>query len=166
MVFAARAATPEVAEWGIERMRLALGVDHDLRDFHDRFRFDPVIGRVVRAAPGLRVLGRPDAFEALAWAISEQLIALEEAAAIQRRLIAGLGRRCATSGLRDSPPAATIARQAPAADEAGLTQDGLAAAIAWRFMQIRMRTPIADADCPALAAFSARVHDGSSSFLP
>jgi 3-methyladenine DNA glycosylase/8-oxoguanine DNA glycosylase len=114
VVFAARAANPDAAEWGIERMRLALGVDHDLRDFHDRFRFDPLIGRAVRGAPGRRVLGRPDPFEALAWAVTEQLIALEEAAAIQRRLIAALGRRCAASGLRDAPSAATIARQAPA----------------------------------------------------
>ena len=33
---------------------------------------------------------------------------------------------------------------------------GLAAAIAWRFMQIKLVTPVADAACPALAAFSAR----------
>jgi len=52
---------------------------------------------------------------------------------------------------------AEIARHPPASDEAGLTQDGLAAAIAWRFMQVRIEPPIADADCPALAAFSERV---------
>ena len=51
---------------------------------------------------------------------------------------------------------AELARQPPAADEKTLTQDGLAAAIAWRFMQIKLVTPIADATCPALAAFSAR----------
>ena len=44
--------------------------------------------------PGLRVLGRPEPFEALAWAICEQLIESERAAAIERRLIARLGRRC------------------------------------------------------------------------
>jgi len=32
----------------VKRMRLALGIDQDLRDFHERFRFDPLIGRAVR----------------------------------------------------------------------------------------------------------------------
>lgn len=50
-----------------------------------------------------------------------------------------------------------LARQPLAADEKTLTQAGLCAAIAWRFMQIKLATPVADATCPALAAFSARV---------
>ena len=40
------------AEWGIERMRQALGIDQDLRAFYERFRFDPLIGPAVRADPG------------------------------------------------------------------------------------------------------------------
>ena len=92
----------------------ALGVDLDLRPFYERFRFDPLIGASVRANPSLRVTGRPEPFEALAWAICEQLIEYERAAAIQRRLIARLGRRCAVTGLRDSPAAAVLAGQAPA----------------------------------------------------
>jgi 3-methyladenine DNA glycosylase/8-oxoguanine DNA glycosylase len=95
-------------------MRIALGVDHDLRPFYDRFRSDPLIGRSVRASPWLRVYGRPDPFEALAWAICEQLIESERAALIQRRLVARLGRRCAASGLRDAPTASVLAAQAPA----------------------------------------------------
>jgi len=51
---------------------------------------------------------------------------------------------------------AEIARHPLAADERTLTQAGLAAAIAWRFMQIKLAAPVADATCPALAAFSAR----------
>ncbi len=51
---------------------------------------------------------------------------------------------------------AEIAAHPPAADEATLTQAGLSAAIAWRFMQIKLATPVADATCPALAAHSAR----------
>ncbi len=52
---------------------------------------------------------------------------------------------------------AEIARH-PLADESkGLTQAGLMAGIAWRFMQIKLETPVPDAVCPALAAFSARV---------
>ena len=114
VVFGACAATRESARWGIARMRAALGIDHDLRPFHERFRSDPLIGASVRANPHLRPAGRPDPFEALAWAVCEQLIEFERAAAIQRRLVWRLGRRCPRSGLRDAPDAATVAAQAPA----------------------------------------------------
>jgi 3-methyladenine DNA glycosylase/8-oxoguanine DNA glycosylase len=114
VVFGARASERAAAEWGIERMRLALGVDQDIEPFYERFRFDPLIGRSVRSAPGLRAGGKPEPFEALAWAICEQLIEFSRAAAIERRLIARLGRRCAVSGMRDSPTAAVVAAQAPA----------------------------------------------------
>jgi 3-methyladenine DNA glycosylase/8-oxoguanine DNA glycosylase len=114
VVFGARAERNDAAEWGIERMRMALGIDQDIEPFYDRFRFDPLIGRSVRSAPGLRAGGKPDPFEALAWAICEQLIEFGRAAAIERRLIARLGRRCPVSGMRDSPTAAVVAAQAPA----------------------------------------------------
>ena len=51
---------------------------------------------------------------------------------------------------------AEIARHPPAATQAAMTHDGLAAAIAWRFMQIKLEVPVTDATCPALAAHSAR----------
>jgi 3-methyladenine DNA glycosylase/8-oxoguanine DNA glycosylase len=114
VLFGAQASERAAAEWGIERMRRALGVDQDLQPFHERFRLDPLIGGAVRADPGLRIAGRPDPFEALTWAICEQLIEYERAAAIQRRLIARLGRRCPITGLRDAPSAEAIAAQAPA----------------------------------------------------
>jgi DNA-3-methyladenine glycosylase II len=114
VLFGGRARTEELADWGIARMRRWLGVDLDLRAFHERYRFDPLIGPSVRSHPQLRPSARPDPFEALWFAISEQLIEYERAAAIQRRLIARLGRREAHSGLRDGPAAATIAAQAPA----------------------------------------------------
>ncbi len=114
VLFGAQAEHRETAEWGIERMRAALGVDQDLAAFYERFRFDPLIGAAVRANPGLRVAGRPEPFEALMWAICEQLIEYERAASIQRRLVTRLGRRCDSSGLRDSPPAGVLAGQAPA----------------------------------------------------
>lgn len=123
VLFGARAADRELAAWGIERMRAALGVDADLAPFHERFAFDPLIGRSVRAHPTLRVSGRPDPFEALAWAVCEQLIDYERAAAIERRLIFRLGRRCGHAELRDAPPAAVLAAQAPALLESlGLSQ--------------------------------------------
>jgi 3-methyladenine DNA glycosylase/8-oxoguanine DNA glycosylase len=114
VLFGASAATTAAAEWGIERMRLALGVDQDLSAFHERFRFDRVIGRALRSDPGLRVFGRPIPFEALVWAICGQLIESERAAEIVRRLTSAFGRRCGRTGLRDSPDAAAVAVQAPA----------------------------------------------------
>jgi 3-methyladenine DNA glycosylase/8-oxoguanine DNA glycosylase len=114
VLLVAGADSPDVAEEAIARMRFALGVDDDLRPFYERFRFDPIIGRLVRARPHTRVIRRPDPFEALAWAITEQLIEFERAAAIQRRIVYRLGRRCDRTGLRDLPAAATLGGTAPA----------------------------------------------------
>ncbi len=114
VLFGAQAPSRTHAQWGIERMRLALGIDQDLEPFHRRFRSDPLIGAALRANPGLRLYARPDPFEALTWAICEQLIEYERAAVIERRLTARLGRRCSESGLRDAPSAAVMATQAPA----------------------------------------------------
>jgi 3-methyladenine DNA glycosylase/8-oxoguanine DNA glycosylase len=123
VLFGAQADSRDLAEWGIERMRAAMGIDLDLRPYYERFRFDPLIGPAVRANPGLRPHGRPDPFEALAWTVCEQLIEYERAAAIQRRLVARLGRRCPVTGLADSPSAAVLAGQAPALLESfGLTE--------------------------------------------
>ena len=114
VLFGAQATNGELASWGIERMRRALGIDLDLVEFYERFRSDPLIGASVRANPGLRPAGRPDPFEALCWAICEQLIEFERAAAIQRRIVWRLGRRCPLSGMRDAPTADVLAAQAPA----------------------------------------------------
>jgi 3-methyladenine DNA glycosylase/8-oxoguanine DNA glycosylase len=114
VLFGAQASSEELASCGIERMRRALGIDQDLREFYERFRSDPLIGPSVRRWPGLRAPGKPDPFQALCWAICEQLIEVERAAAIQRRLVWRLGRLCPVSGMRDAPAAAVIGAQAPA----------------------------------------------------
>lgn len=93
VLIGARAPSAAAAEHGIARMRFALGVDEDLRDFHRRFAGDPLIGPSLRRRPWLRVSRRPDPFEALVFAICEQLIEYERAAAIERRVVAALGRR-------------------------------------------------------------------------
>jgi 3-methyladenine DNA glycosylase/8-oxoguanine DNA glycosylase len=119
VLFGAYAVNGDAAAYGIERMRFALGVDDDLRPFLRRFAGDPLIGRSLRRRPWLRPGRRPEPFEALVWAISEQLIEYERAAAIQRRLVAALGRRWTGgegigSGLRDLPTAGVLANTAPA----------------------------------------------------
>ncbi len=119
VLFGARAESRAAAAYGIARMRFALGVDEDLRPFVRRFGRDPLIGRSVRRRPWLRASRRPDPFEALAFAVCEQLIEYRRAAAIQRRLIAALGRRAAgwdgrAGGARDAPAACVLAGTAPA----------------------------------------------------
>jgi 3-methyladenine DNA glycosylase/8-oxoguanine DNA glycosylase len=116
--FAASAGDRATAEEAVARMRFALAVDDDLRPFYERFRFDSLLGRAVRALPGLRVRRRAEPFEALAWAICEQLIEAERAAAIQRRVVRRWGRRCPRTGLRDAPTPARLAGAAPAELEA------------------------------------------------
>ena len=85
VLFAARSACEAAAAAAIARMRFATGVDDDLRPFYERFRDDPVIGAAVRSRPHIRIHRRADPWEALAWAITEQLIELERALVIQRR---------------------------------------------------------------------------------
>ncbi len=119
VVFGARAATRAAAAYGIRRMRFALGVDEDLRAFLRRFASDPLIGRSLRRRPWLRAGRRPEPFEALAWAICEQLIEYQRAAAIERRMVAALGRRGSDwdgvpGRLRDLPSVELLAGTAPA----------------------------------------------------
>ena len=105
----AEADTRDCAAYAVDRMRFALGVDHDLRPFLRRFRWDPLIGPIVRRRPWIRPLRRPEPFEALAWAITEQLIESERASAIQRTLVRRFGRRSACGTLRDVPAPARLA---------------------------------------------------------
>jgi 3-methyladenine DNA glycosylase/8-oxoguanine DNA glycosylase len=114
VLFGAHAPDEATARRAIDRMRFALGVDDDLRPFYDRFRDDPLIGASVRARPWIRVTRRPEPFEALVWAITEQLIEFVRAAAIQRRMVRRWGRRCMRTGLRDVPDAAALSGVAPA----------------------------------------------------
>jgi len=121
VIFGAHAGGRESAEHGIARMRFALGVDDDLHAFRTRFKDDPLIGDSVRRRPWLRVDRRPEPWEALVWAVCEQLIEYERAAAIQSRLVTRLGRRWSgpgagewARGLRDLPSAATVGATAPA----------------------------------------------------
>jgi len=114
VLFGAWAEDRALAAAAIERMRFALAVDDDLRAFWERHRDDPLIGPSLRSAPWLRITRRPVAFEALAWAVCEQLIESARAGAIERRIVRALGPRCAASGLRDVPSAPALAGCAPA----------------------------------------------------
>jgi 3-methyladenine DNA glycosylase/8-oxoguanine DNA glycosylase len=114
VLFGAQAERRDVAEEAIARMRFATGVDDDLRAFYDRFHADPLIGPAVRMRPWLRFDRRAEPFEALAWAITEQLIETVRAGAIQRAIVYRFGPRCPRTGLPDVPSAAVLAGVAPA----------------------------------------------------
>lgn len=79
------ASRPQL-ERAIARARHALAVDDDLSDFCARFRRDPLVGPAIRRRPWLRAGRCARAWEALACAVTEQLIEATEARAIQRRL--------------------------------------------------------------------------------
>jgi 3-methyladenine DNA glycosylase/8-oxoguanine DNA glycosylase len=111
--FRAEATDDDAAAWGIERLRFAMGVDHSLNAFHQAFKRDRLLGPIIRRQPWARPLRRPQPFEALAWAVTEQLIESERAEEIQRRLVWRYGRR-GEHGLRDAPAAAALAACAPA----------------------------------------------------
>jgi 3-methyladenine DNA glycosylase/8-oxoguanine DNA glycosylase len=115
---AADAPSREAALYGIDRMRFLCGLDQDLSEFHARFRRDPLIGSVIRRWPMIRPERKAEPFEALAFAITEQLIEGGRAYEIQRRLIARWGRRSADRQWRDAPTAEALAGRAPAELEA------------------------------------------------
>jgi DNA-3-methyladenine glycosylase II len=78
----AHAETEPAAAAALERMRFVLSLDDDLEPFHRAHRRDPLLGRIIKAKPKLRLLRKPEPFEALAWAIIEQLIDTQRAGLI------------------------------------------------------------------------------------
>ncbi len=100
----------------IERMRFALAVDDDLTEFAERFRGDTLLGPLLKRNPWLRPRRRPWPWEAIAWAVTEQLIETSRAGEIQRRIVRGWGplARIGRGFLRDVPCPATMAGRAPA----------------------------------------------------
>jgi 3-methyladenine DNA glycosylase/8-oxoguanine DNA glycosylase len=121
-------ATKAALEIAIERMRFALAIDDDLTEFARTFRGDPLIGEAIHHRPWHRPKRRPWAWEALAWAVTEQLIEASRAAEIQRRIVKRWGGKLAPAErskaseaawlgpgpLRDVPSAAIVAGIAPA----------------------------------------------------
>ena len=90
-------------ERALERMRFVLALDDDLEPFHRAHRRDPVLGRIIKARPKLRVLRVPDPFEALAWGVMFQLIDTQRAGNIAWAFTRRYGVRHA-SGAWAAPP--------------------------------------------------------------
>lgn len=111
-------AQREHLELAVERARNALGVDDDYSQFYERFRRDPLLGPAIRRTPWLRARRSIWPWESLAWAVTEQLIEVERAHGIQRRILARWGSPMLAPDrdrpLRDVPAADLIAARAPA----------------------------------------------------
>ncbi len=114
-------------EAAIEDFRFSLGIDEDMTPFRDAFIGDPLLGPAIRQGIESRSSRRADPWEALAWAVSEQLIEYRRAAAIQRRTINRWGlsvelpspfgrrdRRREGERLRTAPSPEAIADASPA----------------------------------------------------
>jgi 3-methyladenine DNA glycosylase/8-oxoguanine DNA glycosylase len=119
------AADPRIAlDAALRDWRRMLGCDVDLRPFVAEHRNDPLIGASLRTRPWLLPARRMSVFESLLAAITEQLIAYEDAVVIQRRIIARHGRALAPlrpphPRLREAPDVPTVAgRLIPAHFEA------------------------------------------------
>lgn len=109
----------EQLEHAIERMRFALALDEDMSGFFAAFKRDPLLGPVIHRRPWVRPKRRPWPWEALAWAITEQLIESPRAGEIQRRIVRRWGPKAAPAQrsqrpLLDVPSPELIAGRAPA----------------------------------------------------
>jgi 3-methyladenine DNA glycosylase/8-oxoguanine DNA glycosylase len=99
--------------------RFSLGIDDDMAPFHEAFSGDELLGPAISARIESRSQRRADPWEALLWAITEQLIEYRRAAAIQRRMIRRWGLSVEPDGpggdrLGTVPAADVIAGVAPA----------------------------------------------------
>lgn len=86
-------------------------LETDLRSFYAMAETDPVLSRIVRQYYGLRVMGVPDLFEALVWAIMGQQINLAFAYTVKKRFVENYGESLVYGGQQywTFPSAETIA---------------------------------------------------------
>ena len=89
----------------VERARFMLAVDDDHSEFVLRFRTDPLLGRTVRALPGLRPHRVATVAHALLRGICGQLIQSSRARRLERVILSAAGTR--------APEQADLARFAP-----------------------------------------------------
>ena len=113
-------------EAALEDFRFSLGIDDDMSPFRDAFKSDALLGPAIRDRIQSRSPRRADPWEALAWAVTEQLIEYRRAAAIQRRMVSRWGLSVAVEPaagdrqyrggdrLRTAPSPEAIAAASPA----------------------------------------------------
>lgn len=80
-----------VQEKVVQFVKEWLDLDRDLTPFYQQMRQCPIMGKVVEKHQGLRLVGIPDLFEALAWAIIGQQITLSFAYMLKHDLVTTFG---------------------------------------------------------------------------
>src|SRR4051794_20814602 len=98
-----RPAEEAELEIAIERIRFSLAVEEEMGDFYDAFKRDRLLGPTIHHKPWVRPRRRAWPWEALCWAITEQLIQTSRAAEIQRRIVRRRGPPAPKPGIRHSP---------------------------------------------------------------
>jgi len=73
-------------------------LDRDMTPFYELAKADPLLRSVVERYSGLRIVGIPDLFEAIAWGIIGQQINLAFAYTLKRRLVESFGRKTECGG--------------------------------------------------------------------
>lgn len=82
----------EVRDEAVRYVREWFDLDNDLKPFYEVAKSDLLLQKVVDEFYGLRNVGIPDLFEALAWGIIGQQINLSFAATLKRRFVETFGR--------------------------------------------------------------------------
>lgn len=83
--------TPEIRQAAADYVSEWFGLNEDLEPFYAMAKNDLLLGPVVSAHRGLRLIGIPDLFEALVWAVIGQQINLSFAYTMKKRLVEAYG---------------------------------------------------------------------------
>jgi DNA-3-methyladenine glycosylase II len=83
--------SPETRKLAAEYVCDWLDLATDLTQFYQAAVEDPLLGKLTKQYYGLRIVGIPDLFEALCWAIMGQQINLTFAYTLKRRFVEGFG---------------------------------------------------------------------------
>ncbi|MCQ6267682.1 DNA-3-methyladenine glycosylase [Fictibacillus sp. WQ 8-8] len=75
-----------------------MDLERDLTPFYQMAEEDRILRKVVPGREGLRIIGVPDLFEALAWSIMGQQVSLHVAYLLKRRLVEHFGENMAFNG--------------------------------------------------------------------
>jgi len=77
-----------------------LGLNQDMAGFYTMAAHDPLLSPLIDKYTGLRIIGIPDLFEALVWAVIGQQINLTFAYTLKKRLVELCGERVEVEGLQ------------------------------------------------------------------
>lgn len=91
---------PDEARQGIiaEYIREWFDLDADLTRFYELAAKDKILAPVARKFAGYRIVGQPDLFESLVWAVIGQQINLQFAYTLKQRFVTNFGERVSWDG--------------------------------------------------------------------